>query len=75
MLWTQWWESLSLAERVPPKGSRDFVPNHSLRLANDTRLKPYGSTKLIPSILKGMWGIVDRKTGGLAVALHSPPGH
>ena len=72
---TQWRESLSLAERVLAKGSHDFVPAHSPRLVNDIRLEPYGSTNCIPSILEGMWGVVDRKAGGLAVAQHSPPGH
>ena len=72
MSWTQWRESLSLAERVPAKESRDFVPTHSPRLANDICLEPYGSTNHIPSILEGMWSVVDRKAGGLAVARHSP---
>ena len=75
MSWTQWWESLSLAERVPAKVSRDFIPTHLQRLANDIRLEPYGSTNRIPSILEGMWSVVDRKAGSLAVARHSPPGH
>ena len=57
------------------KGSHDFIPTHSPRLANDICLEPYGSTNRIPSILEGMWGVVDRKAGGLAVARHSPPGH
>ena len=53
---------------VPAKGSRDFVPTHLPQLANDIRLEPYGSTDRIPSILEGMWSVVDRKAGGLAVA-------
>ena len=70
MSWTQWWESLSLAERVLAKMSRDFVPTHLQQLVNDIRLEPYSSTNRIPSILEGMWGVVDRKAGGLAVARH-----
>ena len=65
---TQWQESLSLAERVLAKVSHDFVPTHLQRLANDICLEPYGSTNRIPSILEGMWSVVDRKAGGLAVA-------
>ena len=59
-----------MAERVLAKGSHDFIPTHLLRLANDICLEPYGSTNHIPSILEGMWSIVDRKAGGLAVARH-----
>ena len=68
MSWTQWQESLSLAERVPPKGSCDFIPTDSPRLADDIGLEPYSSTNRIPSILEEMWGVVDRKAGSLAVA-------
>ena len=59
-----------MAERVPAKVSRDFIPTHSQRLANDIHLEPYGSTNHILSILEGMWSVVDRKAGGLAVARH-----
>ena len=64
----QWRERLSLAERVLPMGSRKFIPTHSPQLANDTCLEPYGSTNCIPSILEGMWGVVDRKAGSPADA-------
>ena len=70
MSWTQWWENLSLAERVPAKVSRDFIPTHSQQLANDICLEPYSSTNHILSILEGMWSVVGRKSGGLAVAQH-----
>ena len=37
---------------------------------------PFGALRLhIPSRLEGTQGIVGKKTGSLAAARHSPPGH